>query len=38
MTRDSMTAEISSRVAENAVCWCDGRKKRSKFFIEARFD
>ena len=36
MTRDSITAEISSRVAENAVCWCDGRKKRSSLFIETR--
>jgi hypothetical protein len=23
-------ADISSSVAENAVCWCDGRKKRSR--------
>ena len=23
-------AAISSNVAEKAVCWCDGRKKRSK--------
>src|SRR5690349_11067468 len=36
MTRDSITAEISSRVAENAVCWCDGRKKRSSLFIKTR--
>src|ERR1035438_1740792 len=33
ITRDSMTAEISSRVAENAVCWCDGRKKRRSFVM-----
>src|SRR5579862_4331454 len=38
MTRDSITAEISNSVAENAVCWCDGRKKRSSFVIETRFD
>src|SRR5579862_3289125 len=38
MTRDSITAEISNSVAENAVCWCDGRKKRSSFVIETRSD
>src|SRR5580692_142012 len=32
-----MTAEISSSVAEKAVCWCDGRKKRSSFVIETRW-
>jgi hypothetical protein len=26
ITRESMTAVINSSVAENAVCWCDGRK------------
>jgi hypothetical protein len=31
-----MTAEISSSVAENAVCWCEGWKKRRSFFIETR--
>src|SRR5271155_3557155 len=30
ITRESVTADISSSVAENAVCWCDGRKKRSR--------
>src|SRR6185369_13897356 len=24
-----MTAVMSSRVAENAVCWCEGRKRRT---------
>src|ERR1700719_255769 len=31
-----MTAEINSSVAENAVCWCEGWKKRRSFFIETR--
>src|SRR5208337_259676 len=30
ITRESVMAVISSSVAENAVCWCDGRKKRSR--------
>src|ERR1700730_3044715 len=30
MTRESVMAAISSSVAETAVCWCDGRKKRSR--------
>src|ERR1700693_5113386 len=30
MTRESVMAAISSSVAEKAVCWCDGRKKRSR--------
>src|SRR5205085_2332032 len=38
ITRDDITAVISSRVAENAVCWCEGRKKRSSFVIETRLD
>ncbi len=29
-TRESVMAVISNSVAENAVCWCEGRKKRSK--------
>src|SRR5271165_6195332 len=29
MMRDSMIATISSSVAENSVCWCDGRRMRS---------
>lgn len=28
MTRESITADISSRVAENSLCWCDGRNRR----------
>lgn len=36
MTRETITAVISNRVAEKAVCWCDGRKKRSNFVIETR--
>src|SRR2546430_9999518 len=30
ITRESVMAAISSSVAENAVCWCDGRKKRRR--------
>src|SRR6202030_1080258 len=30
MTRESVMASISSSVAEKAVCWFDGRKKRSR--------
>src|ERR1700722_6188890 len=30
ITRESVTAEINSNVAEKAVCWCEGRKKRSR--------
>src|ERR1700688_487017 len=30
MTRESVMAAISSSVAEKAVCWCDGRKKRRR--------
>src|SRR5579862_2564391 len=33
-----MTAEISSSVAENAVCWCEGWKKRSSLLIETRLN
>ena len=29
MTRASITEVISSSVAENALCWCDGRRLRS---------
>src|SRR5258707_14381468 len=32
-TRESITADISSRVAENAVCWCEGRKNRRSLVI-----
>src|SRR6185295_1748180 len=28
MTLESMTAVISSSVAEKALCWCEGRKRR----------
>ena len=28
MTRESITAVIRSTVAEKALCWCDGRRKR----------
>lgn len=28
MTRESSTAAISKSVAENAVCWCEGRSAR----------
>src|ERR1039457_5331357 len=30
ITRESVMVVISSSVAEKAVCWCDGRKKRSR--------
>src|SRR5260221_780326 len=30
ITRESVIAPISSSVAEKAVCWCDGRKKRNR--------
>src|ERR1700693_3834418 len=30
ITRESVMAAISRSVAEKAVCWCDGRKKRSR--------
>ena len=30
ITRESVMAAISSSVAEKAVCWWDGRKKRSR--------
>ncbi len=30
MTRESVMVDISSSVAEKAVCWCDGRKKRRR--------
>src|SRR6266478_3255176 len=30
ITRESVIVVISSSVAENAVCWCDGRKKRNR--------
>jgi hypothetical protein len=30
ITRESAMADITSNVAEKAVCWCDGRKKRSR--------
>src|SRR5258708_6958923 len=30
ITRESVMAPISSNVAEKAVCWCDGRKKRNR--------
>src|ERR1700686_4138812 len=30
ITRESVMAAISSSVAEKAVCWCDGRKKRRR--------
>src|ERR1039457_3626816 len=36
ITRDNITAVISSRVAENAVCWCDGWKNRRSFVMETR--
>ena len=29
MTRESMTAAIRSTVAENSVCWCEGRRMRN---------
>src|SRR5208283_2034600 len=32
-TRESVIADISSSVAENAVCWCDGRKKRRRRIV-----
>src|SRR5580700_6613095 len=32
-----MTADISSNVAEKAVCWCDGRKNRRSLFMGRRF-
>jgi hypothetical protein len=28
MIRDSITITISNTVAENALCWCDGRSSR----------
>src|SRR5580658_1074434 len=33
MTRESVMAVISSSVAEKAVCWCEGRKKRSRRIV-----
>src|ERR1700679_2415843 len=30
ITRESVMAAISSKVAEKAVCWCEGRKKRNR--------
>src|SRR5271157_4864096 len=33
ITRESVMAVISSSVAENAVCWCDGRKKRNRRIV-----
>src|SRR5208337_544009 len=30
ITRESVMVVINSSVAEKAVCWCDGRKKRSR--------
>jgi hypothetical protein len=32
-----MTADISSSVAEKAVCWCDGRKNRRSLVMGRRF-
>jgi hypothetical protein len=29
MTRESITADINSRVAENSLCWWDGRNRRT---------
>jgi hypothetical protein len=26
--RESITADMSSSVAENSLCWCDGRNRR----------
>src|SRR5580704_3246462 len=37
ITRDSMTADISSSVAEKAVCWCEGRKNRRSLVMGRRF-
>src|SRR6202043_2830009 len=33
ITRESVMAAISSSVAEKAVCWCDGRKKRRRRIV-----
>src|SRR5271169_2993933 len=33
ITRASITEVISSSVAENALCWCDGRRLRSSLAI-----
>src|SRR5579862_2265403 len=30
MMRESITAPIRSSVAENSVCWCEGRRVRSR--------
>jgi len=30
ITRESVMVVINSSVAEKAVCWCDGRKKRNR--------
>jgi hypothetical protein len=32
-----MTADISSSVAENAECWCEGRKNRKSLVMGRRF-
>ena len=32
-----MTADISSTVAEKAVCWCEGRKNRRSLVMGRRF-
>src|SRR5580704_9492216 len=32
-----MTADISSNVAEKAVCWCEGRKNRRSLVMGRRF-
>src|SRR5580698_2586767 len=37
ITRDSITADISSSVAEKAVCWCEGRKNRRSLFMGRRY-
>src|SRR5712671_7284464 len=33
ITRESVMAAISSSVAEKAVCWCEGRKKRRRRIV-----
>src|SRR5581483_10673767 len=33
MTREAITAAISSKVAENALCWCEGRSARTARWI-----
>ena len=38
MTRASITEVISNSVAENAVCWCEGRSTRTIRLKNPLFD